>query len=225
MGGIGENEGDFIDRERRESKAKLYGLVAVLPSWLVRTGLASPSRRSSVRRADESAKGKAGAQLFRILRVWPTMLRRRLLPGIMKLFAMETPHSIFETVLRVRPDDIDMHQHVHNSRYLDYVLAARIDQMERCYGMAMERFFEYGASWYVKTAHINHWRALRLGDSARVRTSISEIRKREVRVVFEILRLTDGRLSAEGYFDYTLVDLGTGRPKRIPDEVIRKYSV
>ncbi|HUF63279.1 MAG TPA: thioesterase family protein [Verrucomicrobiales bacterium] len=138
---------------------------------------------------------------------------------------METPHSIFETVLRVRPDDIDMHQHVHNSRYLDYVLAARVDQMERCYGMAMERFFESGCSWFVKTAHIEHRRALRLGDSARVRTSISEIRKREVRVVFEILRLADGRVSAEGYCEYTLVDLGNGRPKSIPEEVILKYSV
>ncbi|MCP5552003.1 MAG: hypothetical protein H7A53_14035, partial [Akkermansiaceae bacterium] len=35
--------------------------------------------------------------------------------------------STFETRLDVRPDDIDMNRHVHNSRYLDYVLAARYD--------------------------------------------------------------------------------------------------
>jgi acyl-CoA thioesterase FadM len=34
----------------------------------------------------------------------------------------------FETELQVRPDDIDMNQHVHGSRYMDYVLAARYDQ-------------------------------------------------------------------------------------------------
>ena len=129
---------------------------------------------------------------------------------------METPHSIFETVLQVRPDDIDMHQHVHNSRYLDYVLAARVDQMERCYGVAMERFLEWGLSWFVKTAHIEHLRALRMGDRARVRTSVAEIRKREVRVAFEIVRDADERLSAEGYFDYMLVDVATGRPRTIP---------
>ena len=44
----------------------------------------------------------------------------------------------FETALSVRPDDIDMNQHVHASRYHDYVLAARYDQMARCYQMAME---------------------------------------------------------------------------------------
>ncbi len=44
----------------------------------------------------------------------------------------------FETALQVRPDDIDMNQHVHASRYMDYVLAARYDQMARCYQMAIE---------------------------------------------------------------------------------------
>ena len=38
----------------------------------------------------------------------------------------ETPHAVFATEMQVRPDDIDMHRHVHNSRYLDYVLAARV---------------------------------------------------------------------------------------------------
>ena len=46
--------------------------------------------------------------------------------------------SKFETEMPVRPDDIDMNQHVHNSRYFDYVLAARYDQMARCYRMPME---------------------------------------------------------------------------------------
>ena len=37
--------------------------------------------------------------------------------------------SKFETELSVRPDDIDLYQHVHSTRYLDYVLAARFEQM------------------------------------------------------------------------------------------------
>jgi len=36
-------------------------------------------------------------------------------------------HSKFETEMQVRPDDIDLFQHVHSSRYMDYVLAARYD--------------------------------------------------------------------------------------------------
>lgn len=138
---------------------------------------------------------------------------------------MESSHAIFETRLTVRPDDIDMHQHVHNSRYLDYVLAARLDQMERCYGMSMERFFERGLTWFVKTAHVNHHRALRMGDEMTVRTSIREIASRGVTVIWEIVRDSDRRLAADGYCAYTLVNRETGRPQRIPDDVIAMYSV
>jgi YbgC/YbaW family acyl-CoA thioester hydrolase len=138
---------------------------------------------------------------------------------------MESPRSIFETRLSVRPDDIDMHQHVHNSRYLDYVLAARLDQMDRCYQMSMEAFFERRLTWFVKTAHVDHHRALKMGDGILVRTSVSEIGKREVTVNWEILRERDEKLSADGYCRYTLVNRTSGRPQTIPEDVIKVYSV
>ena len=39
---------------------------------------------------------------------------------------MNLHRTKFETEMQVRPDDIDMFQHVHSSKYLDYVLAARL---------------------------------------------------------------------------------------------------
>jgi len=133
--------------------------------------------------------------------------------------------STFETALSVRPDDIDMHQHVHNSRYLDYVLAARFDQMARCYGMGMDDFLERGWTWFVRTAHIEHKRALALGDTMTVRTRVAEIGKRNVIIAFEIVRGSDRRLSAEGWIDYLMVDRNSGRPMTIPEHVTRMYSV
>jgi len=62
----------------------------------------------------------------------------------MKSQTSPSTHSRFETELKVRPDDIDMNQHVHNSRYFDYVMSARYDQMARCYGMSMEEFIQAG---------------------------------------------------------------------------------
>lgn len=137
----------------------------------------------------------------------------------------ENSYSVFETPLAVRPDDIDMNQHVHNSRYLDYVLAARFDQMDRCYGMSMEAFLEKGYSWFVRTAHIDHKRPLNLGDTMTVRTWVSGITRREVRIGFEILIEPEKKLSAEGYFLYILVDRETGGARTIPDDVRGMYSV
>jgi len=133
----------------------------------------------------------------------------------------------FETLLQVRPDDLDMNQHVHASRYQDYVLAARYDQMARCYRMSMEEFLQAGLGWFVKTAHLEYKRPLGLGDWLVVRTWVEAIGEDNVKVGFEILRKDRERLkiSCDGWFEYTMVDLKTGRAKVISQEIVAKYSV
>jgi len=133
--------------------------------------------------------------------------------------------SRFETELQVRPDDIDMNQHVHGSRYFDYVLAARYDQMERCYKMPMQQFIDAGYGWYVKTAHLEYKRALGLGERFIVRTWVDAIRRSEVAVKFELLRKSNSKLCCDGYFDYTMISLKTGRAETIPDWIVQKYAI
>jgi len=131
----------------------------------------------------------------------------------------------FQTELQVRPDDIDMNQHVHGSRYMDYVLAARYDQMARCYQMPMEEFLKLGFGWFVRTAHVEYKRPLRLGDHFMVWTWVAEVVKHSVKVQFEILKQKTGKLACDGYFDYTMVNLKTGRAEIIPAWILTKYSI
>jgi len=127
--------------------------------------------------------------------------------------------------MQVRPDDIDMNQHVHASRYFDYVLAARYDQMARCYRMSMEEFTAAGFGWYVRTGHVEYKRPLGLGDQFIVRTWIEEFFKDGVSVRFEIIRASSGKLACDGYFHYTMVNLKTGRAEPIPDWIVERYSI
>ena len=131
----------------------------------------------------------------------------------------------FETELQVRPDDIDMNQHVHGSRYFDYVLAARYDQMERCYGMSMAEFHKVGYGWFARAAHVEYKRPLKIGDHFIVRTWVNEMFKDGVRVNFEILRQGNGKLCSDGYFDFTMISLKTGRAEIIPDWIAEKYAI
>jgi acyl-CoA thioester hydrolase len=133
--------------------------------------------------------------------------------------------SKFETELQVRPDDIDMNQHVHASRYMDYVLAARYDQMARCYKMSMEEFIKAGFGWYVRTAHVEFKRPLGLGDCFIVRTWIDQFFKDGVEVRFEIVKKQTGKLCCDGYFHYTMVNLQTGRAQMISESIAEKYSI
>lgn len=134
-------------------------------------------------------------------------------------------YSTFETELQVRPDDIDMNQHVHNSKYFDYVLAARYDQMERFYKMSMEEFIKLGYGWVVRTAHIEYKRPLGLGDRFIVRCNIEEMLKDGVRLHFQIKKKENGKVACEGWFDYAMINLKTGRAEAIPDFIKEKYSI
>jgi acyl-CoA thioester hydrolase len=131
----------------------------------------------------------------------------------------------FESELQVRPDDIDMNQHVHASRYFDYVLAARYDQMARCYKMPMEEFLKLGLGWFVRSSFIEYKRPLMMGEWFKVTTWVEEIGRQDVKVMFEISKKTNGKLSCEGYCGYTMVNLSTGRGENIPEWIVEKYSI
>ena len=133
--------------------------------------------------------------------------------------------SKFETELTVRPDDIDLYQHVHSTRYLDYVLAARFIQMERDYGMSMQDFADRGLGWFITSSTVNYKRPLGLGDSMIVRCWIESFSERGCRVAFEIDRQPTGKRSCDGFCDYALIDLSTNRATPIPEDIRAHYSI
>ena len=134
-------------------------------------------------------------------------------------------YSSFETEHRVRPDDIDKFQHVHNSRYFDYVLAARFEQMERFYKMSMDQFLERGFGWVVSRVNMEFKRPLNMGDFFRVRTGIDTIDEKGCRVNFLITSSTTKKVCSEGWFEYVMIDVRTGRSQKIPDDIIDIYKI
>jgi YbgC/YbaW family acyl-CoA thioester hydrolase len=138
---------------------------------------------------------------------------------------MTNIHSKFETEMQVRPDDIDLFQHVHSSRYMDYVLAARYDQMARCYGMPWEEFIQRGLGWYMTAITMNFLRPLGLGDRFVVRTWIEDFAADRVGVRFEIEKRDTGKRCLNGHAEYRLVNLATNRAIPIPGDIRAKYSI
>jgi acyl-CoA thioester hydrolase/thioesterase-3 len=134
-------------------------------------------------------------------------------------------NSVFGSEVEIRPDDIDMNNHVHSSKYIDYVLAARYIQMRENYKMPMEEFHSLGYNWVISVSHIEFKRALKLGDRILVKTQIKEIDGPHAKVGFWILKKQSAKVAAEGYFIYTMVSLSTGKPVRISEELIKRYSV
>lgn len=138
---------------------------------------------------------------------------------------MRLNKNTYETEMQVRPDDIDMFQHVHSSRYIDYVLAARYDQMGRCYGMGMGEFLENGLGWVIRKSTIEFKRPLLMGESFIVKTRLTALERNIAAVEFEIVKKETNKVSSKGVFDYVMTDLKTGKAAQIPDWILERYSL
>ena len=132
-------------------------------------------------------------------------------------------YARFETTVTVRPDDIDLNSHLHFTKYLDYVLAARFEQMHRFYGMSMQDFWKMGYNWYVRKLTIEYKRAVLIGEVVTVRTWIDTLEKMGVSVGFEIIK-PNGKLAAEGIFYYNFINIASGRTVEIPQSILDHYS-
>lgn len=134
-------------------------------------------------------------------------------------------NSIFETDITIRPDDIDLNNHVHNTKYLDYVLAARYDQMKKNYKFPMNEFHEKGFNWVVSITHIEYKRALNLDDKIVVKTQLDNFNGAQCKVNFWIEKKDNNKIAAEGYLIYTMINIKSGRPSRITEEMAERYSI
>ncbi len=138
---------------------------------------------------------------------------------------MQLNKAIYETEMQVRPDDIDMFMHVHSSRYIDYVFAARYEQMERCYKMPMKEFMENGFGWVINATTMNFKRPLKMGDTFIVKTNLEEMARTSCKVIFSIINKATGKISCDGEFHYTMINLKTERAETVPQWIIDRYSV
>jgi acyl-CoA thioester hydrolase/thioesterase-3 len=119
-----------------------------------------------------------------------------------------------------------MNNHVHNSRYLDYLLTARYDQMKNNYKVPMEEFIERGYGWVASATNIQFKREIKLGDKVLVRTQLDSFNGAQVTINFWIfIKREIEKVAAEGQGVFTLISTKNGRPLRIPEDIIEKYTI
>ena len=137
----------------------------------------------------------------------------------------QNTNSIFETEIIVRPDDIDMNNHVHNSKYLDYIQTARFIQMRDCYKVPMEEYIGKGLNWFASEVHLEYKRELKFGDVALVKTQVGDWSGAQVTINVWVYNKETNKICVVGKMVYTLVSISSGRPTRIPDELIERHRI
>jgi acyl-CoA thioester hydrolase/thioesterase-3 len=89
----------------------------------------------------------------------------------------------------------------------------------------MEDFMKNGYGWVVRTAHVDFKRPMILGDTAIIRTGILTINEKGCRVQFEIEIKRSGKIASDGWFDYVMIDINSGKGTKVTEEMIQTYSI
>src|SRR5262249_16772629 len=121
-----------------------------------------------------------------------------------------------------RPDDIDELGHVSNLVYLRWVLDAAVAH-SGAVGWPHARYLGIGAAFVVAKHEIEYVRPVRDGDRLELTTWIEwwQAVRPEPRTVLRLL--PEGPVVARAATLWAFVDLATGRPKRIPPEIVADF--
>lgn len=123
----------------------------------------------------------------------------------------------------VPPEAIDANGHVNNVEYMRWMQTAAISHAEATGATAIAA--SQGATWVVRSHHVEYLRPLFLGDRVVVLTWISTLQRASSLRKYRILRADDGGIAARGETNWVFVDVQSGRPRAIPPEIIEVFTI
>ncbi len=129
----------------------------------------------------------------------------------------------FEYEHKVKPEEIDGLGHVNNQVYLDWFMEAA-SRHSAAAGWDIERLLVFGEGWVVRRHEIDYLLPVLPGDAVRLRTWVETAEKASSERRYEVVRLSDGRTACRGLTVWVWINYKTGRPVRIPSEVVKAFA-
>ncbi|HEV8390404.1 MAG TPA: thioesterase family protein [Dongiaceae bacterium] len=130
---------------------------------------------------------------------------------------------IFRQDLTVTEDATDEFGHVNNQRYVAWMQDVATGH-STANGWPMARYLEIGAAWVVRSHFIEYLRPAFPGDRIEIFTWAASLELREVSRGYLFRRVDDRRILARAETKWVYVDLKSGRPKRVPEELMASFE-
>lgn len=126
--------------------------------------------------------------------------------------------------ITVSTADIDELGHVGNLVYVRWVLLAARRHSEAV-GLGLPAFLARNQAFVVRRQHLDYLRPAFAGDVLAVETRVTDLRAASSERMTRILRPQDGTVLLRAVTSWAYVDLPTGRPARIPEEVRGRFAI
>jgi acyl-CoA thioester hydrolase len=122
----------------------------------------------------------------------------------------------------VRYYECDAYGRMHPANYLRYMQETAFDASAAA-GYDLARYEAIGRHWLVRETDIEFLHPLRYGDSVQVKTWVADFRRVRSCRVYEFRLLGSEELVARAHTDWAYLDSASGRPVRIPPEMIAAF--
>lgn len=140
------------------------------------------------------------------------------------MFTQIAPPRELESTTVVRFQDCDPFQHLNNSRYIDYFINAREDQLLQFYNFNMyDVMRQTNHGWVVSKTQVAYLSPAVMQEQLIIRTRLIRLTENSLVIESVMLNQEAKRLKAFSWIELTYVNLQTGRSARHPDDMMEFF--
>jgi acyl-CoA thioester hydrolase len=130
--------------------------------------------------------------------------------------------SVYSKKFIVPASAIDGNGHVNNVAYVQWMQDIAVEHYASIGGVVPTQ--RIGATWVVREHKIEYLLPTFANEEIEIRTWVENVRRVRSLRKYEFVRRSDGRTLVRGETDWVFVDVKTGAPRAIPEEVSQVFS-
>ena len=130
--------------------------------------------------------------------------------------------NIYSKTFTIPSNAIDENGHVNNVAYVQWMQDIAMEHYESIGGTNPMQLV--GATWVVREHRIEYLLPAFANEEIEIKTWVENIRRVRSLRKYEFIRTADGKTLVRGETDWVFVDLQTGMPRAIPDEVSKVFA-
>ena len=130
--------------------------------------------------------------------------------------------NIYTKTLIIPENAIDENGHVNNVAYVQWMQDIAVEHYESIGGIRPTQLV--GATWVVREHRIEYLLPAFAGEEIEIKTWVENLRRVRSLRKYEFMRIADQKTLVRGETDWVFVDMQTGAPRAIPEEVSKVFS-
>lgn len=132
------------------------------------------------------------------------------------------PSRVYTRSFTIPGDAIDENGHVNNVAYVQWMQDIAVEHYASIGGIEAQGD---EATWFIREHKIEYFLPAFAGEELEIRTWVENVRRVRSLRKYEFIRKSDGKTLVKGETDWVFVDVKTGMPRAIPEEVSKVFSI